>query len=150
MAEALGIVGGVIAVLQITNSVLSVCYDYNAAVRGASWELPRVQKEMEDLRAILQTLEPIAKKAESSNPTQSQNLTLLCVPQGPLETCLKEINRLEEKLKSPDWMKNYGRKRTAVVQSLRWPLKEAETNKTLDTISRIKETLQLALVLDHT
>lgn len=144
MAEALGVVGGIIAVLQITNSVLSVCYDYSAAARGAPWEVPRIQKEMEDLRTILQNLEPIAKKAESFNPAQLQIFA------GPLETCLKEVERLEKKLKSPDWTKNCGPKRTAIVQSLRWPLKEADTKKTLETISRIKVTLQLALEAHNT
>lgn len=150
MAEAFGIVSGVVAVLQITNTVLSVCYDYNDAVQNAQGELPRVQKEMEDLRTVLQALEPIAKRAQSSNQAQLRKLDLLCNPQGPLETCRKEIERLEEKLKSPAWMKNFGPKRTALAQSLRWPLKEAETNKSLEIISRMKQTLQLALHADHT
>lgn len=47
-------------------------------------------------------------------------------------------------------MKNFDRKRTAIVQSLRWPLNEGETKKSLNTISRVKETLQFALVADHT
>lgn len=150
MAEALGVVSGVIACLQITNTVLSVCYYYNAALQGASWELSRIQKEMEDLRTVLQALEPVANATVSSNQAQLPTLALLCTPQGPLETCLKEIGRLQEKLKPPEWTKNHGRKRTALVQSLRWPLKEAETIKILETISRIKETLQLALGTDHT
>lgn len=149
MAEAFGIVGGVIAVLQITNPVLSVCYDYNAGVQGASWELPRIQKEVEDLRVVLQALEPVVRKAQSSNQAQLPTLALLCASQGSLETCRKEIKRLEKKLKSPDWMKKFGRKTTALAQSLRWPLKEAETNKSLEAISRLKQTLQLALHADH-
>lgn len=93
MAEALGLVSGIIAVLQITSSVLSVCYDYDAAVRDASWELPRIQKELEHLRTILQNLKPLAKKAESSNPAQLQNLAQLCLPNGSLQICSNEIKK---------------------------------------------------------
>ena len=150
MAEVLGVVSGVIACIQITQIVLSVCDNYNDARQDASWELPLVQKELEDLRTLLQMLEPVAQKAQSSNSGQLRGLALLCVPRGPLEICLNEIKRLEKKLKSPDWMKKLGPKRTAIVQSLRWPLKEADTRKTLKTISRIKETLQLALGADQT
>lgn len=144
MAEVFGVVGGVIACLQITEAVLSVCHDYKAAVQGASWEVPQIQKEMEHLCTVLHTLEPIVRKAEASDPEQ-----LLSLLQGPLETCRKEIKRLEEKLVPPTWIKNAGRKRKAIVQSLRWPLKEAEAIKTLETISRIKATLQLALDAVH-
>ena len=150
MAEAFGIAAGVIAVLQITNSILSICDDYKAAVRGASWELPGIQKEMKDLLTVLQTLEPLAANVSPLDPARFQTLALLSGPEGLLEACRKEIERLEKRLKSPDWMKRFGPRRQALVQSLRWPLKEAETKKTLDTISRFREILQMALVVDQT
>ena len=37
MAEGLAVAAGVIAVLQITNSVVFICYDYNAAATATSW-----------------------------------------------------------------------------------------------------------------
>lgn len=150
MTEALGVVSGVIACIQITQTVLKVCKNYNDPRRDASWELPGVQKEMEDLHRVLQLLKPVAKKAESANSGQLRGLALLCVPQGPLDICKNEIERLEKKLKTPDWMKNFGLKRMAIGQSLRWPLKEADTRKTLEKISRTKDTLQLALDADQT
>lgn len=147
MAEAFGVAAGVIAVIQITSSVLSVCYDYNAVIRDASWELPRIQKELEDLRNVLQKLEPLVRHAEISDPAQLQTLDLLRVP---LHTFLEDIKQLGEKLNPPEWMKKWGPKRKAHMQSLRWPLKEAETKKTLERISRFKETLQLAFHADQT
>lgn len=150
MAEALGVVSGVIACLQITNAILSVCYNYNATAQGAPSELSRMLKEMEDLRSVLQALEPIVKKADISGQAKVPTLALLCGSQGPLETCLKEIKGLENKLNLPEWTKTYGPKRIALLQSLQWPLKKAETIKTLEIISRIKGTLQLALHTDYT
>lgn len=149
MAEAFGIAAGVIAVLQITKSVLSVCNDYSATVRGAG-ELSAIQKEMENLLAVLQTLETFVVNVNTSDPARLQTLALLCRPQGLLKACLEEIQRLEEKLKSPDWMKRFGPKGQAFAQSLRWPLKEADTKKQLAIISRFREILQLALDVDQT
>lgn len=149
MAEAFGIAAGVIAVLQITKSVLSVCNDYSATVRGAG-ELSAIQKEMTDLLAVLQTLETLVVNVGTSDPARLQTLSLLSRPQGLLGACLEEIRRLEEKLKTPDWMKGFGPKRQAFAQSLRWPFKEAETKKQLAVIGRFRDILQLALDADQT
>jgi hypothetical protein len=43
-------------------------------------------------------------------------------------------------------MKRYGIKSEALVQSLRWPVKETEAQNILDTIHRFKATLRSTLV----
>lgn len=152
MAEGLALAASVIAVLQITNSVLSVCYDYSAAAKDAPWELSRVVAEMESLRSVLQTLEPLAKEAESSDPsagTRLLTLTLLCGPQGLLQHVLDEVTRLDERLKTPSWSDKFGPKRKAFIQALRWPLNKAETKEALVNIGRIKDTFTLALTADE-
>ena len=153
MAEALGLVASIIAVLQITNSVVSVCYDYRAAVQGSSWELPRVRAEMESLRNVLQTLEPLAKQAEFASPvagTRLPTLNLLCGLRSLLQNCFDEVKRLDGRLKSPSWNDGFGPKRRAFVQALRWPLKESETKKALENIGRFKDTLVLGITADQT
>jgi hypothetical protein len=151
MAEVLGLAASIIAVLQITNSVISVCHDYSAAVQGASWELPQVRAEMEGLRNVLQTLEPLAKQAEFANPivrTRLSTLNLLCGTSGLLQNCLNEVTRLDERLKSPSWRDRFGPKRKAFIQALRWPLMETETKKALGNIDRFRDTLALAITAD--
>ena len=153
MAEGLGLAASIIAVLQITNSVISVCYDYSAAVQGTSWELPQVRAEMESLRDILQALESLAKQAEFTNSvagTRLPTLSLLMGPDSLLQNCFHEVERLEKRLKSPSWSDGFGPRRKALIQALRWPLKEAETKKALENISRFKSTLVLALSADST
>lgn len=152
MAEALGLVASIIAVLQITNTVISVCHDYGAALHGASSELSQVQNEIETLRDVLQTLEPLAKQAELAGPAAGTSLSalfLICGPNSLLEHCLDEVKRLDEKLKSPSWSNRFGPKRKALVQALRWPLKEAETRKILEKLERFKNTLALAVNVDQ-
>lgn len=153
MAEGLAVAASVIAVLQIANSVISICYDYSAAAASTSWELPRLMSELESLRSVLQRLEPIAKQADLSRamPTaKAPALIELCKPNGPLPLCCREIESLEAVLKTPDWAAGFGPKRQALVQALRWPLKAKDTEKALKRISRLREVLSFALTADQT
>lgn len=152
MAEGLALAASVIAVLQITNSVLSVCYEYRAIVHTASGELSKVVAEMKSLRDVLESLEPLAEQAESANPTagtRMPTLALLCRPQGLLERCSDEVAHLEERLKTPSWADSFGPRRKAVTQALRWPLNKAKTEEILENIGRFKSTLNLAITADE-
>src|SRR5438552_12640305 len=100
--DPLSITASIITVLQATNAVISICYDYSAAVNNFSWELPRVTGEVKSLRNVLETLEQLAKKAESADPAaepQLPALKLLCESDaGPLAICFVELEALEKKL----------------------------------------------------
>lgn len=152
MAEGLALAASVIAILGITNSVISVCYDYSAAYKDAPWELSQVRAEMESLRDVLQTLHPLAKQAEVASTTagtRMQTLTLLCGSRGLLQHCLDEVTRLDDRLKTPSWSDGFGPKRKALIQALRWPLNKSETTKALENIGRYKTTLALAITADQ-
>ncbi|SLM33828.1 P-loop containing nucleoside triphosphate hydrolase [Lasallia pustulata] len=151
--EGLALAASIVAILQITNSVISVCYSYSAAAKDAPWELSKVNAEMKSLRDVLQTLQPLAAQAEFASPsagTRLPTLALLCVPGGLLNCCLDEVRRLDERLKPPSWSDSFGPKRKAFIQAFRWPLNKAETTKTLDDISRYRSILNLAITADQT
>jgi hypothetical protein len=156
--DGLSVAASIIAVLQAANAVVSVCYDYRAAVKDSSWELPRVTEEVKGLRNVLETLESLASDLEkpgSDAKSRLPTLQLLCKPKtgnegGLLAMCLEELNNLKKKLAPPKWAGSAGSKRLAVTQALRWPLKESETNKTLESIGRFRDMLTLALTADQT
>lgn len=153
MAEGVAVAASVIAVLQITNCVISICYDYSAATKGTSWELPRLTSELESLRGVLQRLEPLAKQADFSQAvpnTKMPAFTELCKPNGPLPLCRHEIEGLEAVLKTPDWSASFGPKRKALVQALRWPLKSKDAENSLKQIRGLREILSFALTADQT
>ena len=110
---------------------------------------------MRRLHNILESLEQLAKKAESTGSvagTWLPTLKLLGdnVGQGaPLTNCLLELERLKRKLCPPSWSGRDGSKRRAFVQAVTWPLKEVDTRQTLESIGRFKETLRLALDADQ-
>ncbi|KAL8845679.1 MAG: hypothetical protein Q9221_009164 [Calogaya cf. arnoldii] len=143
----------IIAVLQLTQSVLSVCYDYSAALKGSSWELTKVKDELQGFRTVLQALEPLMREADLSGPTPNvrlPTLDALCTPGGVLQSCLAELEYLEKKLKGPAWSDEFGPRRKTLLQSLRWPLQEADTRRILERLARFRSTLALALNVDDT
>ena len=152
--DPLSITAGVIAVLQAAEAVISVCCDYRSAIKGSSWEVPRVLEEVRALRNVLRTLEELADKAEtpsSDSKSRLPALKLLCGPDtGILTKCRTELNDLAKKLTPPEWIGPAGSKRKGLVQALSWPLKKGETEKVLASIERFKSTINVAVATDQT
>ena len=153
--DPLSITASIIAVLQATNAIISICYDYSSSVKQSNWQLPKVIEEVKGLRNVLETLEPLAKTAESTDPGRGSRLPtlkLLCLPtagRSLLLDCLEELNVLKDRLSPPSWAGSDGSKRRVLVQAIGWPLKERDTKTVLDNIGRYKATLTLAITADQ-
>jgi hypothetical protein len=134
----------VIAVLQLTASVINVCYVYQDGVRNAPRDLNRITDQLVGLRAVLENLLKLAQTEDSAGCPRLSTLKLLTAPDGPLPKCETELKRLKEKLEpaTGGWRK-FG-------QAVTWPLKEGEVRVTLDHIERTKVILHLALTADQT
>jgi hypothetical protein len=156
--DPLSFTASILAVLQVTSKVVSICYDYRAAARDSSWELPRVIEEVKSLQNVLETLENCASEMENPDTdarARLSTLQLLCKPitsneRGLLDMCLEELKKLKEKLASPKWMGSAGFKRQAVGAALRWPLNKTDTLRILEMIGRFRDMLTLALTADQT
>ena len=152
--EPLSVTASVIAVLQAAEAVISVCCNYRSAAVGSSWEVPRILEGTRNLRNVLRILEEIADKAETGakgGHSDLPALAQLCDPgTGSLVQCLETLLSLEKRLTPPSWSGPEGSRRSNMVQALSWPLKKAETEKTLEKIEGFKSTLNLAVSLDQT
>ena len=152
--EPLSVTASVVAILQAAESVISVCCNYRSACVGSSWEVSRILEGTRDLRKVLRLLEGVAEKAETGATGGNSHLPALaqlCDPKtGSLVQCLETLSSLEKQLKPPSWSGPDGSKRSNLVQALSWPLKKAETERTLDKIGDFKSTLNLAVSLDQT
>ncbi|KAI4249345.1 MAG: hypothetical protein L6R42_009040, partial [Xanthoria sp. 1 TBL-2021] len=152
--EPLSVTASVIAVLQAAEAVISVCCNYRSASVGSSWEVSRILDGTRNLRNVLRILEGIADKAETGAERENSDLPALaqlCDPKtGSLVQCLETLSSLEKQLTPPSWSGPDGSKRSNLVQALSWPLKKAETERTLEKIEYFKSTLNLAVSLDQT
>ena len=141
--DPLSIIGSIIAVVQLSGAVISICYDYRKEARRAPGEPKRITDELTALQKILEKLIEIAENENADHGSQLSSLKLLNEPEGPLAMCQVELTSLKAKLEPSV-------RRGAALRALNWPLKELETRRSLETISRIKETLTLALTADQT
>ena len=148
--DPLSISAGIIALIQATSEVVLLCYNF-ATAKSTARTISDLLDQLKSLRNVLESLEQFCKGDAFANPVTSAQLgtiTALCdMDNGPIA---KELTYLGEKLRPPNWANRDGSRRKALVQSLTWPLKEAETMKTLENIERLKSDLQLALTVNQT
>jgi hypothetical protein len=153
MMDPLSISASIIAVLQATNSVVSLCYDFRAALKNAPWSLTRIIEEVKDLRRILETLDRLAEPLDdpaSADAKRRPVFQLLCDPEnGPLAACLRELSYLEEKITSASWVAQTGSRRRAFIQAVGWQLKDRDATLCLERIERCKSSLNLAITADE-
>ena len=152
--EPLSVTANVIAVLQATEAVISICCDYQSSVKGSEWELPRVLREIRGLQDVLGMLKELTEEAEmpdSSYQFRLPALRSLCDPDtGALDNCSAELEALKCKLTPSAWSGPAGSKRRGLVEALSWPLKKGETEKILKSIERTKNTINMAMAVDQT
>lgn len=140
MVEPIGLVGTLIAIVQISSKVVSICYEYRRSVKSAPREISQILEEVTSLRNIVEKLANIAETDEE--PTSLPSLRAMTEDNGPLSTCLSEIESLKTQLKPEKGWKAKGK-------ALLWPLKQVEVNEHLQIIGRVKGTLQLAMSADN-
>ena len=137
--DPLSITGTLIAVLQITTSVISILYDYRSGVASASREVIQITEALNSLKDVL---ESILRLIETTKAGELSTIELLVKDGGSLQSCQVELERLRVKLEpEKGWRK--------LRNSLIWPLKEGEMRRSLEGLERWKSIMQLALSADQ-
>lgn len=148
--DPLSVSASLIAVIQITGSIISFCYDYRQSAKHASKEIVQISDELNSLRDILDSLLRLAEKAEVegglNGVSQLSTFQLLLKDDGPLWACRRELEKLKEKLEPKGEAGSWRGLKKVLV----WPLKEGDVKKTLGMLERLKSTLQLGLSADQT
>jgi len=137
--DPLSITGTLIAVVQITTSVISICYDYRSGVASASRDVVQITESLNSLKEVLESL---LRLIETTKAGELSTVELLARDGGTLQSCQAELERLRGKLEpEKGWRK--------LRNSLVWPLKEGEMRRALEALERWKSTMQLALSVDQ-
>jgi hypothetical protein len=151
--DPLSVAASVIAVLQAANSVISVCYDFRAAIKDQPWAMTRITNSINELRAILGRLEQVANESElkldGTSSTRHSALETLCQDGGAIRCCYDDLRTLEQKIGSGSWAGKEGSKRRAFIQSIGWQFKGKEAEDMLTRLDGYKTTLNLAITLDQ-
>lgn len=137
MAEVIGLVSSLIGIVQLAGQVAVLTHGYIGGVRRASQDIVALADELGSLSKVLSTL-----KDYIETKPKSLALTKLDGPDGPLWRCTRDLEALQAKLVPREGLK-------AILDSLKWPLKEAETQGYVAQFERHKSLFTLALTVDH-
>jgi hypothetical protein len=140
--DPLSFTASIIAVIQLTGSVISAVYNYRKDVKNAPEDAAKIIQDLTELSHILEKLLQMAEKERSTKVTRLTSLEDFIKPDGPLTSCHKTLQSLNAKLQPESGWR-------AVKKSLIWPLKQEYIKNTLNDIATAKATLGLALTVDH-
>ena len=144
MAEPLSLVASLIAVVQISGSVISCCYEYHKGVKNAPKDLLRVINEVAGLRNVVERLITLIDDENLASHKYLSTLADIASANGPLELCQHDLGSLRIKLEAPvnEWK--------ALGKRLTWPLQEKDATKILTSVYRVKSLLETALMVNNT
>ncbi|EPS35493.1 hypothetical protein H072_11050 [Dactylellina haptotyla CBS 200.50] len=151
MADPLSIAASIIAVVQLSNAVLSYCYRFHMQAKDADKDIFQVIAELEDLRTILnQVQEVLPRPPAIKTETEKYVGTVSTVARSDtdfagLDTSLKAssdvLADISEKL-SPLLRKG-------LLARLRWPFESKTIQEKVDKLQKQKMTFQLFLSIQH-
>src|SRR5437764_11172655 len=137
----LGEAASVVAVIQISQQILSLCWKYYSGVKSAKKDMERLCDEVIALTGVLGKVQELA---EGPNATRLPTLNALV---GQIKQCSPELEDLRNKL---DPGKTQKAMRHLRFRALKWPFTGEDVDKNIMMLSRHKETFNLALTIDQT
>lgn len=139
--DALSSAASVIAVIQLTGSLVKLCGGYIQEVKDARDAISTLQQAIAGLQGTLQDLH----KFLQSNDGMALPTSLRLV--SNITHCLSDLRALEARL---DPRKGKKLMRKMGLRALRWPLKRAEMEGVIQNLERHKSSFLLSLQVDQT
>jgi len=136
----LGEAASVIAVLQISQEILSLCLKYFSAVKHAEKDIKRLCNEITALHDVLKNMKELL---EDSKATKLRGSKLLV---EQLKNCSSELEDLKNTL-DPSQARNALRR--LAPRALEWPFKREGVEKKITMLNRYKAIFHFALTTDQ-
>ncbi|KAJ5471863.1 hypothetical protein N7539_008806 [Penicillium diatomitis] len=139
--DPLSSAASVIAVIQLTGSLVKLCGGYIQEVKYARHEISTLQQAITGLQGTLQDLHKFLRSNEGKVLPTSSRLV------SNVTDCLCDLRALEATF-DPGKKKKLMRK--VGLRALRWPLKRVEMEGVIQNLGRHKSSFLLSLQVDQT
>lgn len=139
--EGLGVAASVIAVVELSAKIASLCFQYSLAVKDAKADIERLGGEINSVADLLRDVGKLIQSPENSQLLTSQKLC------GALEHCLSQLSQLNAKLNPTKTRKTMSR---LGVRSLKWPFESKGVEKVINDVEKCKQRISIALQVDQT
>ncbi|KAH0538628.1 hypothetical protein FGG08_004765, partial [Glutinoglossum americanum] len=140
MAEGLALAASVIAVVELSAKVSSLCLKYYTDVKNARDDITRLSREADGLKDILKQVQSLLNGPNSAKLEASRAL------RNGVDDCFSQLVDLETKLepgRRPRVMRRFG------VRALKWPFKNTEVQGIVKDLGRCREMISLGLHVDQ-
>ena len=141
MAEVLGCAASMLTIVE----TIAYITKYIRSCKHAPQESQHLVRELSYVRGLLITLQETIDEQESSDDTWSSTGVLLNDGNGLLPQFQQLLDVLDLRIGGPSREKGLKK----LTHALRWPFKESETLKLLNTVERYKSLFELALENNH-
>jgi hypothetical protein len=138
MAEALGLAASIVAVIQISASIISLTDGIIDSIKDAPRDMHLIRIEISALKAVFESLKVLAEAQTLSEQNVGPRTNVI-------EACEVSISKLEVLLKPAANASTSGSAFRLPLATLAWPLKKEKAKRLLDEISRYKTTLTLSI-----
>lgn len=131
----------VIAVVQLTGSILQICGNYLNNVKNAKQDIQRFQLKIAALAQVLQSLDELIRGSNGNRLIATQELV------DSIAKCSSALTNLKEKI-DPETTQRGMRKWGLLA--FKWPLARPEIDDAIMEIEWYKTTFALSLQVDQT
>lgn len=144
MAEALGLVSSIVALVQLSASVYSATSKFYREAKEAKSKIGDLATQTRNLSGVLQSLSLLA----SSPLFDDAGVSVPDFRDTYIGSCQTTLHRIKRKLEKAECDFESGSHRKLLSRSLKWPFASQETNDLIVELSQHRDVLQLALSAD--
>jgi len=130
----------VVAVVELSAKIASLCAQYYLAVKHAKADIERLREEVNGVTDLLRAVERLLQRPNNTQLSTSEKL------HNALKDCFSQLTQLDIQLdpgKTRKAMSRFG------IRALKWPFESKGVEKTIHDLERCKETISLALQVDQ-
>lgn len=142
--DGLSLAANIIAVVDITVKVGLICSEYLQALKDAKSDINRLHQEVQDYRSVLDNVQKLLDKSpEGARLSATRDL------QQTISQTHLELVRIYDRL---DRSRNIRSNAAGLFGSrvLKWPFEKRELDMMIAKLNGQKQTISLALAIDHT
>lgn len=131
----------VIAVIDLSAKIISLCLQYSAAVKNAKKDIERLQRTVGDIKDVFGQVQQVLDGRDKTLLSATHNLS------DSLKECLLQLEELKTRLEPGKTRKSMSR---FGVRALQWPFTSEEVEMLVVRLERYEQTYTLALQVDQT
>ncbi|RYP57916.1 hypothetical protein DL770_010551 [Monosporascus sp. CRB-9-2] len=143
--DGLGSAASVVAIIDLSAKVASLCFQYSTAVKNAKSDIERVRGEVDRLKTTLEGAQRLLDSPNGAKLQTSQHLS------AGLDHCASQLAKLEEKLEEKI---NRGTARKMMsafgLRALKWPFESKDVDNIIQNLNKCRDTLSTNLNIDQT